>query len=124
MKERNSAMVLVLMLVTCGIYAFYWFYVTSEELRDATSDSTINPLTDLLLLLVTCGLWGLYVEYRNTQKVQAILLRTDPYRKDQSQTILILNLAQFVVGFTGLVATYMTQEEYNALARRQAQGPL
>ena len=116
-QERNSVLVLFLPLVTCGIYFYYWIYQTSEELRRATGDESINPGTDLILTIVTCGLWGLFVEYRNAQKVHSILVAQNPNRKDQSQTILILNIAAFFVGITGLIAMFMVQEELNQLAR-------
>ena len=116
-QERNSALVLVLSFVTCGVYWFYWIYKTSDELQRQTGDTSINPGIDLLLTLVTCGMWGMYVEYRNAQKIHARLVMNNPYRSDQSQTILILNLASFVVGVTGFVAMYMLQEELNQLAR-------
>ena len=62
----------------------------------------------------------MYVEYRNVQKVHSLLVAQSPYHKDQSQTVLILNLAAFVVGVTKLVATYVIQEELNELARVSA----
>jgi hypothetical protein len=116
-QERNSALVLVLSIVTCGIYYFYWIYATSSELADHTGDRSINPTVDVLLCVVTCGLWGMFVQYRNAQKVHGVLVAHDPYAKDQSQTILILSLVSFIVGVTGLVAMFMTQEELNRLAR-------
>lgn len=116
-EERNSVAVMLLPIVTCGVYLYYWIYKTSEELRAQTGDTSINPGTDLLLTIVTCGLWGMFVEYRNVQKVHAVMLQYDPSHKDQSQTVLILNLAAFVVGVTGFIATYMVQEELNQLAR-------
>jgi len=115
--DRNSAVVLLLSIFTCGIYKLYWYYQTSDELRRALGDESINPTTDLLLLLVTCGLWGMYVEYRNVQKVHTFLAARQPGRNDPSQTVMILNVAALFVGVTGLVATYMSQEEYNQLAR-------
>jgi len=33
-KQRNGAIVVLLMLVTRGIYMFYWLYKTSDELYD------------------------------------------------------------------------------------------
>jgi hypothetical protein len=105
------------MLVTCGIYYWYWVYSTSRELKEALADEEIKPGTDLLLCIITCFLWGIYVEYRNAQKVHAALLSRDPYAKDQTEIVLILNLATFFVGATWLVATYIMQEEYNKLGR-------
>jgi hypothetical protein len=116
-QERNSVVVLVLSFVTCGFYALYWIYKTSDELREQTGDTSINPALDLLLSIVTCGIWGIYAEYRNAQKVHAQLVASNPYRKDQSQTVLILNIASLFVGITGLVAIYVVQEELNQLAR-------
>lgn len=116
--ERSSVMVLVLGLVTCGIYLLYWLYKTSEELKNATDDASINPGMDLLLTLVTCGMWGLYLQYRNAQKIHQVLLTRDPNHKDQSQTVMILILIGFAVGgVTGIIATYLVQEEFNMLAK-------
>ncbi|MFO0675641.1 MAG: DUF4234 domain-containing protein [Polyangiaceae bacterium] len=115
--ERNSALVLVYSFVSCGIYALYWTYKTSEELRGATDDATINPGLDLLLTVLTCGVWTIYTLYRNAQKVQAILGPRDPNKKDQSQMVLMLCIANFFVGVTGFVAMFLVQEELNLLAR-------
>jgi len=116
-QERNAVVVLLLALVTCGIYMVYWLYKTSAELQEALQDEDINPLVDVILVIVTCFIWGIYVEYRNAQKAHGVLARRDPNAVDQTQTILILNLAQLVVGVTGLIATYILQEELNKLAR-------
>lgn len=110
-------MVLVLTFVTCGLYAIYWHYVTSGELRDATGDTTINPTLDLVLLLVTCGLWGIFLDYRIAQKAHEFLKVREPTHADQSQTVLILGIATLVVGVTMWVALYIAQDELNKLAR-------
>lgn len=107
----------VLSFVTCGIYFLYWLYTTDKELAEALDDAEIKPGLDLLLTIVTCGIWSIYVEYRNAQKVHAALLARDPYAKDQSEAVLLLNLAAFLVGATWLVATYILQEELNKLSR-------
>jgi hypothetical protein len=114
---RSGAVVLLLSLVTCGIYYIYWLYATSQELKTALADEEIKPGVELLLTLVTCFLWSIYVKYRNAQKVHAAMLSRDLYAKDQSEIVLILDLATFFAGATGLVATYILQEELNKLAR-------
>lgn len=114
-QQRGPLNVLLLGFFTCGVYLLYWFYITTDELRIATNDETLNPGLDLLLLFATCGIWGLYVEYRNAQKIHRVLLARDPLRKDQSQAILMLNIAAYFVGVTGFIATYLLQEELNAL---------
>ena len=116
-KERNSGVVVVLSLVTCGVYALYWLFKTSEELKAATNDAQINPAIDLVVSLLTCGLWGIAVTYRNAQKVHQTILPYHPQHKDQSQTIILLSVASLVVGVTWLVSVFLTHEELNMLAR-------
>lgn len=122
-KERNPIVVIILSMVTCGVYWFYWMYKITEELRDATGDETLKPGTDLLLGLVTCGMWGLYTEYRHVQKVHQAILPMDPGHKDQGQTVMILNIVTvagaWLGGMTGIcaiIAQYMVQDEHNKLA--------
>lgn len=122
-KERSGGMVVLLTIVTCGIYKLFWLYRTTDELRAATGDTSLNPGIDVLLTVVTCGLWGVFVEFRNVQKIHAVLASRDPGRKDQSQTVLILFLASFIVLVTWLVASYVVQEEFNALAKA-SQSPI
>lgn len=116
-QERSGVTVVLLSFVTCGIYYLYWLYTTDRELAEALDDPEIKPGQDLLLTLVTCGIWSVYVEYRNAQKIHSALLTRDPYARDQSQAVLLLDLAGFFVGATWLVATYILQEELNKLAR-------
>jgi hypothetical protein len=116
-KPREPAVVVILMLVTFGLYGLYWLYRTSDELHRATRDPAIRPGIDLLLTLLTCGLWTIYVMYRNAQRAHALLWQFDPYRRDPSQTVLILSVISYFVGFTGLVAAFLTQQELNTLGR-------
>ena len=34
LKNRSVALVIILSLVTCGIYGLYWIYVTAEALEN------------------------------------------------------------------------------------------
>jgi hypothetical protein len=110
-------LVVVLTLITCGIYYAYWIYKTSDELQRATGDPSINPVLDVILSLVTCGIWGFYVQYRDAQKLHGLLVRINPQHQDQSNAVLILCVATYFVGVTGIIATYIVQEEFNRLAR-------
>lgn len=122
-RERNSAMGIVLTIVTCGIYSLYWHYKVAEELRDAVGDTSISPALDVLLLLLTCGVFGIYLDYRNAQKIYELVRERDGSRKDQSQNVLLLGICAFVVaGATWLVSMFLLQEELNALSRASRNG--
>ena len=59
LKNRNIVTVILLSLVTCGIYGLYWIYTTAQELEDAgRSGSSMSPT----VLLIVC-LFFPYVGY-------------------------------------------------------------
>jgi hypothetical protein len=114
--ERNPVVVVLLSMVTCGIYYLLWLYWTDSELKEALGDEEIKPAQDVLLTIVTCFLWAIYVEYRNAQKIYRALSSRYPQTKNQSEMVLIMNIAALFVGATWIVATYILQEELNKLA--------
>ncbi len=73
MTKRNVVTVIILSLVTCGIYAIYWTYVTTQELNNREGN---NPLTNyivaILLSLVTCGIYGIYWWFMFFKKVDSV----------------------------------------------------
>ena len=63
-NKRSIAEVIVLTLVTCGIYGLYWIYAFSTDIKTYLDDETINPGLELLLTIVTCGIYGIYWFYK------------------------------------------------------------
>ena len=51
MKKRNVAAVVILTIITFGIYGIYWGYVTARDLQKESGEEKI-PLTALLALLI------------------------------------------------------------------------
>lgn len=47
--RRGVAQVVIFSIITCGIYALYWLYVTAKELQAATGKATLSP--GILLIL-------------------------------------------------------------------------
>lgn len=43
MKQRSVATVIILSIVTCGIYALYWLYVTAEDLENEGQTGSVSP---------------------------------------------------------------------------------
>jgi hypothetical protein len=57
MKKRHPAAVLLLPIVTLGIYCIYWFYATRKELVARNKDEkSIPPVLVLFLPLIGLGL--------------------------------------------------------------------
>jgi TRAP-type C4-dicarboxylate transport system permease small subunit len=116
MTRREPLLVLVLTVATCGLYYLYWLWATSAELREISGRDDIHPALDLLATVFTCGLWGFYVLYRNTQVVHELHLLGGLAHDDRSQTVLLLIVANLLVGFAGLIAVFIVQDELNRLA--------
>ena len=51
MKKRSVAAVVILTLITCGIYGYYWLFVTARDLQKESGTSEISPVVTLLLSL-------------------------------------------------------------------------
>ncbi len=122
MTERNPIVVCLLQLVTCGIYALYHPFVTTQELCAFAGRTDINPTTELLINVVTCGLFGMYIEFRNQQIIDGLYKQRGVAHEDKAQLVLIMNLATFVVGGTYLVATYFYQDELNKVMQQLGAG--
>lgn len=61
-KYRNMLIQVLLMIVTFGFYAVYWFHETATELKDITNDPEANPLLWTILLFIPFA--GLYSYYK------------------------------------------------------------
>lgn len=115
MTRRDLVVVALLTLFTCGIYALYWQYKTTEELK-AVSRKDLNPGLELLLTLITCGIFGIYAHYRNAQVVTEQMKALRGAHEDKSMVILALDVASLFVGVTWIVAVVILQDELNKLA--------
>jgi hypothetical protein len=49
--KRNPLGVLGLMLITLGIYFFYWYWKINDELREFEHDESISPTRSLMAML-------------------------------------------------------------------------
>lgn len=90
--KREPVLVLLLPLLTCGIYLVYWWYVTGTEIRDAVGRNEINPALDLVLGILTCGLYYIYLSYREPQYLLEMQDRVGLPRNDITVISLILYL--------------------------------
>ncbi|MDR1781908.1 MAG: DUF4234 domain-containing protein [Bacilli bacterium] len=65
LTRRSIAMVIILSIITCGIYGIYWIIVTQNEIKRIYIK---QPLSDgvvvFLLGIVTCGIYNIYWMYK------------------------------------------------------------
>ena len=73
MKERNVALCIVLSVVTCGIYGFYWLYKLNEEINAlAGEENATSGGLVILFTVITCGIYGWYWNYKMGERVDRI----------------------------------------------------
>ena len=101
--KRNVGMVVLLTLVTCGLYGIYWLYQTLVEL-EADLQSNHNPVLDIVLCFITCGIYSLYLSYRIAKDVYTAQMKRGLVADDKSVICLILN----VIGL-GILSTLIIQ---------------
>lgn len=107
-EKRDPIMALILSLLTCGIYAIYWVYMTSTEIKNALRTDEVNPVLDVVLTIITCGIWGIYLAYKYPQFILQLQDRVGQPRNDISLVSLILA----IVGLAP-VSLFMVQTELN-----------
>lgn len=50
LNNRSVAKVIVFSIITCGIYALYWSYVTAKDLDEVGNLSVASPLIQFILI--------------------------------------------------------------------------
>ena len=71
-KRRNMVVQVLLVIVTIGIYAAYWFYQTAKELKFLANDAEASPaLWTVQLFIPIAGLYSIYKHSELFEKVGA-----------------------------------------------------
>jgi fatty acid desaturase len=69
-KYRDMWVQVIIFIVTLGIYSIYWFYVTTEEMKQMADDRDVSPaLLTVLLFIPFAGLYSFYKQGELFQKV-------------------------------------------------------
>lgn len=116
MTKRHPATVVVLTFLTFTLYAYYWLYRTTKELREETEREDLNPGMDVILTLVTMGLWGIWAGYRNAKITHEELEARGEKHTDRSIAVAAFGCLTFMSGWAWLVSLALLQDDFNRLA--------
>ena len=104
---RSIPLAIILSIVTCGIYAIYWFVKLTDEMNQISGQTTdTSGGVAFLLSLVTCGIYTYYWAYKLGKKRDIVAGESDA----ESSGIIYLILCLF--GF-GIVAYCLAQDTIN-----------
>jgi hypothetical protein len=106
-KARNPITSILLTLVTCGLYGFYWAFCMAKEAISVKEDNDDGLLEAILMIFLP--FIGLFLtEKKFAEACQAKGIE----HKDNSIMYLVMGL----IGPLYLVAFYMLQTDLNKLA--------
>ena len=115
--QREPIMVILLGIITCGIYFYYWWYVTTQDINKTLGEERMNPMLLLILSFVTCGLAFFYWMYQVDKALVEIGQRDQvPYNSNFMLWILLC----FIGGVGGYLAAFQTQDFLNKLWLKRA----
>lgn len=110
--KRSIGTCIVLSIITCGIYAIYWFIKLTDEMNAASGQNDSSGGVAFLLNLVTCGIYGIYWGYKMGQKVQTAKSSRGAVA-DQNTPVIYLVLNIFGLQ---IVTLALIQNELNGMA--------
>ena len=110
-KPRNLVVAIILTLVTCSYYAFYWMYTLTEDVKALSGEQngTSGGMT-ILFAILTCGIYTWFWMYKQGEAIEKI--KASRGLPTGNSAILYLILCLFGVG---IVSYALMQNEVNNL---------
>ncbi|GAB4468858.1 MAG: hypothetical protein OHK0029_41360 [Armatimonadaceae bacterium] len=109
-ERREPAMVLILTLVTCGIYYLFFVYNTSRETKEFLNEQGLEPGMEVLLSIVTCGIYTVYWDYMIAQRIVKMQRMVGLREVDNGVLYLVLNFLGL-----GIVPSMIQQQHLNEI---------
>lgn len=116
-KPKSPAMVLLLTVITCGFYAFFWMYSTTEDLKYLSNRYDVpSGITVILLTLVTCGFYQFYWYYKIGSVIEDIYHQNNLVSPVSGSKYLVLFLfGFFCCGIAATLLPLIVQQDINNL---------
>lgn len=113
--ERNIVTCIILSIVTCGLYIYYWLFCLNEDVNTITGNrnGTTGGMV-ILLSIITCGIYLYYWFYKQGDAI-------DNLKVQRGRSAGSLGILYFILTFFGLgiVSYALMQNELNTLAKEQ-----
>ncbi len=111
-QRRNLVMYIILTILTCGIFGFYWLYALATDTQKLTQDPTAPSGGMVVILsLITCGIYEFYWAYKEGETIDALFdARGIPHSSYRSILYMVLSILGLSV-----VAYALMQDDLNKL---------
>jgi hypothetical protein len=121
-QRREPALVLVLSIITFGIYLPFWYHGVYEDLQtlDGRTPTSHGFWLDFLFVILTFAIYGIWVDYQISQQIAQFEERNGlgPVQ-DTSIIAIILDVASyFTAFFTNFVTSAIQQDQINRVVEK------
>lgn len=110
MKKKDITVLIILSVITCGIYGIVWFINITDDVAYASEDSSMSGGMSFLLSIVTCGIYRFYWSYQMGKKMYIAKTNYGLRATDNSVLYLVLSIFQL-----DIVSYCLIQSELNEL---------
>lgn len=115
-QQRNFWMVLLLSIVTCGIYGYYYVYTMTRDLNQIVGEQKIDPALAVLLTIVTCGIYTYIWYYQYGNYIQEVAQANEVKVFENGTSYLLwLILGSFII-VGPIIAEYLFISNFNKVA--------
>jgi len=120
--RREPALVLVLSVVTFGLYLPFWYHGIYEDLKalDGRTPTGHGFWLDFLFVLLTFAIYGIWVDYQISQQIAEFEERNGlgPVQ-DTSIIAVILDVASYATVFvTNFITSAIQQDQLNRVVEK------
>ncbi len=123
-QRREPAFVLVLSIVTLGLYLPFWYHGIYEDLEalDGKTPTGRGYWLDFLFVIVTFAIYGIWVDYQISLQISDFEERNGlgPVQDTSMISVILDVAAYFTVFFTNFVTSAIQQDQLNRVVEKLA----
>lgn len=108
---KSPLTVILLIVVTCGLYYYYWLYTATKEIKEFMGLEEFDPAKTIILTIVTCGIYSIFWYY----KMSPIVFKDMPEKAGAAVESDKINLVFILSIFLQIVSCYFIQTKLNEI---------
>lgn len=116
LEIRSIPMAVILSIVTCGLYGFYWLYVLAKDINmlNARQGKPVGTDAGLVVLftILTCGLYEIYFYWKAGKLLRQLEFNNQYYVEDNSLVMVLLSIFGF-----GIISSCILQSTLNDIQK-------
>ena len=113
--RRSGISVILLSIITCGIYMYWWYYQTMEDINKASGEQRINS-SGLLIFSIFCPPVAYYMMYTIDKNLSRLSQENGTFYKENFMFWLLMTI---LCGIGSLIAIFQICTAFNEIWDRR-----